>query len=70
MANITHEKALELIKQMVQDRGTQLEVARELDISPAHLSDILKGNRNISDAVARKLGYRRVVSYEPLEKGH
>lgn len=70
MANITHEKAIELIRQKVQEAGSQAGAAKFLDISPAYLSDILNGNRKVSDEVARKLGYRRVVAFEPLEKGH
>jgi len=67
MANISNEKALELLRQIIKQEGSQLAAARKLDVSPAYLSDILNGNRSISDQVARKLGYRRVVFYEPLK---
>lgn len=66
--NITHDKALELIKQIVHEEGSQAGAAKRLDISPVYLGDILKGNRQISDQVARKLGYRRVTAFEPLDK--
>ena len=64
MSTITKEKALERIKQMVKEMGSQTAVAKELNISPAYLGDILKGNRDISNQVAAKLGYKRVISYE------
>jgi predicted transcriptional regulator len=63
MALITHDKALELIKRMVRDEGSQIAVAKKLDITPSFLSDILRGRRTIPDSVAQKLGYRRVVMF-------
>ena len=64
MATITHEKALELIKAIVREERSQFAAAKRLDIRPAYLSDILSGKRGISENVARKLGYRRVIVYE------
>lgn len=63
MALITHTQALKIIQQMVRDRGSKVAVAKELDISPGYMADILSGRKAISDAVARKLGYRRVVMF-------
>lgn len=67
MANISQDKALEMIRRIVTDEGSQTEAAKRLDISVAYLRDILSGNRPVSDRVARKLGYRRAVVYVPLE---
>ena len=64
MLIISKEKALELIKDMVKEKGSQVAAAKELNISPAYLADILNGNRSISESVAQKLGYRRVVVYQ------
>jgi plasmid maintenance system antidote protein VapI len=50
---------LDKIKEMVKKAGSQKAVAIELDISQVYLSDILKGNRNISESVAKKLGFKR-----------
>ena len=69
MATITQEKALNIIREMVASEGTQVAVAKKLDISPAYLTDILMGIRPISDNVARKLGYKRVTVYETLKEG-
>ena len=64
--NISKEKAIELIKKIVQEEGNQVSAAKRLDISPAYLGDILKGNRPISESIAKKLGFKRVVIYAPI----
>lgn len=69
MANtIDHKQALELIKQLVKDKGSQLKAAKHLDISPQYIGDIIAGNREISGNVAAKLGYRRVVGFVQIKK--
>lgn len=42
--------------------------AKALGISQQYLSDMMNGRREISDEVARKLGYRKVVRYQRMEK--
>lgn len=61
---ISHEDALNLIRAIVKSKGSQFAAAKHLDISPMYLSDILRGKSDISDNVARKLGYRRVMVFE------
>lgn len=63
---ITHEKAIELIRAIVKDKGSQFAAAKFLDISPSYIGDILANKAAISDNVARKLGYRRVLAYEKI----
>jgi DNA-binding transcriptional regulator YdaS (Cro superfamily) len=53
----------------VKKQGTAKAVATQLGISAQYLSDIITGHREVSDPVARKLGYRRVVTFEPIRKG-
>lgn len=60
---ITVDEARELLSQMVDEKGSQSAVAKWLGVSDAYLSDILNGNRGVSDDIARKLGYRKVVVY-------
>lgn len=60
MNTITEEGLRTLLKQMADDTGTQRELAERLGITPAYLSDIIRGGRGISDAIAAKLGYERV----------
>ena len=60
---ITQDEILEIIEEMVKKWGSQKEVAEQLEISNAYMSDILAGLRPVSDAVAKKLGYKRVIKY-------
>ena len=60
---ITQEEILNVIRQMVDKWGSQKAVADHLDISNAYMSDILAGNRPVSNAVARSLGYTKIVKY-------
>jgi plasmid maintenance system antidote protein VapI len=62
---ISNTEILSIIRQMVDKWGSQKKVADHLGISNAYMSDILAGNRDVSDTVARKLGYKRVVKYAP-----
>ena len=44
------------------EQKTQAQVAAELEISAAYLSDILNGHRGISDTIAEKLDYVRAYT--------
>lgn len=68
MANITQEKALELIRDLIRKEGSATKAAAALDISAGYLSEILNNNRPISEAVAKKLGYKRVVMFQKEEE--
>lgn len=65
---ITQEEAIKLIRQLIETEGSQTKAAAKLDISSGYLSEILNSERPISDGVARKLGYERVVVYKPIGK--
>jgi plasmid maintenance system antidote protein VapI len=60
---ITQEEILAIIKEMVGKWGTQKELANQLGISNAYLNDIIHEKQAVSDAVARKLGYKRIVRF-------
>ena len=45
--------------------GNQKDAALQWRMSPQHLNDILNGSRKVSDNVAKKLGFRKVYSFEP-----
>ncbi len=55
---------LEYIERRVSDSGSQKAFAEECGISPAFLSDILKGKREISQRILEKLKFKKVVYYE------
>jgi transcriptional regulator with XRE-family HTH domain len=50
---------IEKLKELVKQDGSQQKVSDRLDISLSYLSLILAGKREISDNLARKLGYLR-----------
>jgi predicted transcriptional regulator len=60
---ITQDEIKGIIEDMVQKWGSQRKVADHLGISAAFLSDIINGNRPVSNQVAQKLGYKKVVKY-------
>jgi plasmid maintenance system antidote protein VapI len=49
------------LHQFVARYPTQLLAAQALGISPAYLSDLLHGRRDISDQLLAKLGLKRIV---------
>lgn len=61
---ITQEEILEIIREMVSKWGSQKAVADHLQISNAYMSDILAEKRDVSDSVAKRLGYTRIVKYK------
>lgn len=66
MANATAVSQDDLLLQitaMVKRWGSQRNVAARLDITEQYLSDIRLGRREISEKVAEKLGYERVVQF-------
>lgn len=60
---ITQEEIAAIIEEMAKRWPHQKDLARQLEISNGYLSDILSRIRPVSDRVARKLGYRRIVKY-------
>lgn len=54
---------LELLKTRLKGR-TQKALADELGVSPAYLSDILRGKRDPGPQVLGALGLERVVAYQ------
>jgi DNA-binding transcriptional regulator YdaS (Cro superfamily) len=54
------------LRQQVKAKGSQKAVADGLAISPSLLNDILKGKRNVSESLAARLGYERVIVYRKV----
>ena len=53
------------MERLVSDLGSQAAAAAALGIGPSYFGDLLRGRRNVSDAVLRKLGLRRIVVRQP-----
>jgi plasmid maintenance system antidote protein VapI len=60
---------LEALTELVEVLGSQAAAARHLGVGRQHLSDILSGRRGISGSVAKALGFRKRVVFEPIGKG-
>lgn len=66
---ITQADAIDIIRNIVKEEGSQTGAAKRLGIAVSYLSDILNGNRNVSEKIAKKLGYKKVIVYKKIEKG-
>jgi len=49
--------------------GSQYQWATKCKISPAYVSDVLRGNRAIGKSILKALGMRKIVAYEYIKKG-
>ena len=49
------------LEQLVRRHGSQRAAAATLDVGPSYFSDLLRGRRDCSDAILKKLRLKRVV---------
>jgi len=61
---VQYEMVILAIQNRVNIEGNQKKAAEFFGISPAYLSDILRGNRDVPDSVLGKVGLRKRVIYE------
>lgn len=54
---MTNETVVQLLKQKLGER-TQVELARELQVSPQYIHDVLCGNRKPSDKILEYVGLK------------
>ncbi len=52
-----------LLRRLAKKHGSQHELANTLGVSPAYLSDVLKGKREPGQSILSPIGYERVVIY-------
>jgi len=60
---LTAEELIKIVKAACAI-SSQKQVAENIGTSPEHLNRVLKGQYEISDEFARKLGYKRHVTFE------
>lgn len=56
-----------LVKRLEKEtnlHGSLLVKAREYGVSPQFLSDVIRGRRNVTENLARALGYTRIIEFE------
>lgn len=58
---IPTEDPLAVLREMARKAGTQQKLADKLGYTPAYLSDVMNGRRNVTDDMLAKIGLRRVV---------
>lgn len=64
---MTHTQLLKHIEKLIQEAGTQTELARRLNVAHPYLSMVRKRRQAPGPKLLRALGLRRVVVYEPLD---
>lgn len=64
---MTEEDLVVELAGRIEKRGDHQRVAYQLGISQPALSNVLTGGRGIGADLAERLGYRRVVRFEPIE---
>lgn len=50
------------------DLNSQTKIARKFKVSPAYISDILKGRREPGESVLKPLGYKKKVFYKIIDE--
>jgi transcriptional regulator with XRE-family HTH domain len=66
MPMLLEKKSVMTELRKLMDGRTQRVVAAELGISQQYLADILKENRDLGEAVLRKLGFERVIRFRRI----
>jgi DNA-binding transcriptional regulator YdaS (Cro superfamily) len=63
---MTDRELRTLLRAAIKAAGSQKAFAGLCGISPAYLTDILKGRRAMGPKILKQLGYRRTHSYEAI----
>ena len=58
----------EALRTLVRELGSQKAAAKRLGFTASFINDVLQGRREMTEALAAKLGFKRVVSYAPKGK--
>lgn len=67
MKQYTHEQMVDGLRKVAEEK-TQKHAAIDLGISPQYFNDLLHGKREITERVAKELGFRRRVVFERIAK--
>jgi hypothetical protein len=71
-ARLSEEELIDEFRALFNWAGTKRLTAKDwaakYGFSQAYVSDVLHGRRGIADRMAEALGYRRVVTFERMEK--
>ena len=56
------------LRKLISELGSQKAAADRLGFTPSFINDVLQGRREMTDQLARKLGFKRVVTWVPLKR--
>lgn len=65
MKTLTEQDVLQILRDLVAERGTQYSVANEIGVTPAYLSDVLRGARKPANKILEYLHLREEKIYKP-----
>ena len=58
---MTRDDVIKLLDRMVDRAGSRAALAKEIDVSPAYIGDVLLGKRDPGPAILNVLGLRRHI---------
>lgn len=68
MDNLTLPQVMDMLRERLDEAGSQKQLAAEFGVSTPYLHDVLHGRRLPADAVLDALGLERVVTYRKKEE--
>ena len=60
------EYIVEYIKQQIVMAGSQKKFAAMMGVSPQYINDIIRDRRDISEGIAKKLGFIKEIRYRDV----
>ena len=67
-SRMNKKELLQYLHELVNEAGSQKELAQRLKISQPYLNDILLGRRDPSRLLLNAIGFEKVVSYQRKER--
>ncbi len=53
------------LRRLIREVGSQKAAAKKLGCSPQFINDVLQGRREMTETLAARLGFKRVVTFVP-----
>ena len=66
--SLSYDELHALLKKRAKEAGTQKALADQMGISPSYLHDLIFQKRAIAPQIARKLGYKVVIRFDPIKE--
>jgi hypothetical protein len=63
----TREEVIQMLREYVEDCGSQKEAASKIGISAQYMNDLMRGRRSPGPAVLETMKLKRVMVYERFE---